>query len=73
MAARKACPICDKPASAHHTPFCSARCKDVDLNRWLQGGYVIAGRPDDEAASAAAGRDEPLSSDDEGSSPRLRH
>ena len=29
-------------------PFCSSRCRDVDLNRWLKGSYVIPGR-DDEA------------------------
>lgn len=44
------CPVCGKPASAAHDPFCSARCADVDLNRWLTGSYAIPGRPvvDDE-------------------------
>ena len=42
---RGKCPECGKP-SAHATyPFCSARCKALDLNRWLKGGYVIPGRP----------------------------
>jgi len=45
-AARPApCPVCGKPASAAHDPFCSARCADVDLNRWLTGSYAIPGRP----------------------------
>jgi endogenous inhibitor of DNA gyrase (YacG/DUF329 family) len=45
----KACPVCRKPAVAAHTPFCSDRCKDVDLNRWLSGSYVIpASQNDDE-------------------------
>nr|WP_244643186.1 DNA gyrase inhibitor YacG [Camelimonas fluminis] len=46
-----ACPVCGKPTSAAHDPFCSARCADVDLNRWLTGSYAIPGRPvmDDEA------------------------
>ena len=35
------CPICGKPASARHTPFCSRRCADVDLHRWLGEGYRI--------------------------------
>ena len=35
------CPICRKPASAAHRPFCSGRCADVDLQRWLSGGYAI--------------------------------
>ena len=44
------CPVCGKPAIAAHDPFCSARCADVDLNRWLTGSYAIPGRPvvDDE-------------------------
>jgi endogenous inhibitor of DNA gyrase (YacG/DUF329 family) len=37
------CPICGKPSVAEFHPFCSARCKDVDLNRWLSGAYVIPG------------------------------
>ncbi|WDR02372.1 DNA gyrase inhibitor YacG [Devosia algicola] len=44
----KPCPICKKPSVAEFHPFCSARCADVDLNRWLTGAYVIPAR-DDEA------------------------
>ncbi len=44
----RACPICDKPPAERFKPFCSARCADVDLNRWLKGGYVIPGRADEE-------------------------
>ncbi len=36
-----ACPICGKPASPAFKPFCSKRCSDVDLNRWLSGTYAI--------------------------------
>jgi endogenous inhibitor of DNA gyrase (YacG/DUF329 family) len=35
------CPICDKPTVAAFRPFCSRRCADVDLNRWLSGVYAI--------------------------------
>lgn len=35
------CAICGKPADPRFKPFCSARCADVDLNRWLSGAYVI--------------------------------
>ena len=35
------CPICGKPASEPHRPFCSKRCADVDLNRWLSGVYAV--------------------------------
>ena len=30
------CPVCGKPRSAEHAPFCSTRCKDRDLLQWLQ-------------------------------------
>lgn len=35
------CPICGRPSSQQFHPFCSARCADIDLNRWLSGAYVI--------------------------------
>jgi endogenous inhibitor of DNA gyrase (YacG/DUF329 family) len=42
------CPICGKPADARLRPFCSRRCADVDLNRWLSGAYAIPGTADEE-------------------------
>jgi endogenous inhibitor of DNA gyrase (YacG/DUF329 family) len=44
------CPICSKPSVQAFHPFCSARCADIDLNRWLSGGYVIPTKdePEDE-------------------------
>ena len=44
---RGRCPICGRPPSEETRPFCSPRCRDVDLNRWLTGSYVIPGRDDD--------------------------
>lgn len=35
------CPICQKPADRAYRPFCSKRCADVDLGRWLKGSYAI--------------------------------
>jgi endogenous inhibitor of DNA gyrase (YacG/DUF329 family) len=35
------CPICGRPASEAHRPFCSKRCADIDLGRWLKGSYAI--------------------------------
>ncbi len=40
---RKACPICAKPSVKPFAPFCSKRCADIDLGRWLQGVYSIPG------------------------------
>jgi uncharacterized protein len=37
------CPICKEPTAAAYRPFCSARCRDVDLARWLSGSYAIPG------------------------------
>ena len=43
----KPCPICGKPAAEATKPFCSRRCRDVDLNRWLSGSYVVPAAEDD--------------------------
>ncbi len=37
------CPVCGRPAVALVAPFCSRRCADEDLGRWLGGRYVIPG------------------------------
>ena len=42
------CPTCGKPASEKTRPFCSSRCRDVDLHRWLSGRYVVPGSENDE-------------------------
>lgn len=47
----RTCPICGKPALVNHLPFCSARCADVDLNRWLKGTYAIPAVETDEEDS----------------------
>jgi endogenous inhibitor of DNA gyrase (YacG/DUF329 family) len=43
-----ACPICGKPAAQATQPFCSSRCRDVDLHRWFSGSYVVPGSENDE-------------------------
>jgi len=43
------CPLCGKPAADGFKPFCSKRCADIDLGRWLKGGYAIPGAPADPA------------------------
>ena len=39
------CPICGEPTVKAHRPFCSKRCAEVDLGRWLKGRYVVPGEP----------------------------
>jgi len=53
------CAICGKPQDPKYRPFCTKRCADVDLNRWLSGGYAIPAAeeddPDDETVIAPKG------------------
>jgi len=42
------CPICGRATETDYRPFCSRRCADVDLSRWLIGAYAIPARPDDD-------------------------
>ena len=44
----KPCPVCGRPSVADVTPFCSRRCADVDLNRWLGGVYRVPADPEDD-------------------------
>jgi len=50
MSAR--CPTCGRPSTPEFRPFCSKRCADVDLQRWLSGRYVIPGGREDEDEDA---------------------
>jgi endogenous inhibitor of DNA gyrase (YacG/DUF329 family) len=45
---QKACPICGKPAAEKTQPFCSPRCRDVDLHRWLAGSYAVPAVEEDD-------------------------
>jgi endogenous inhibitor of DNA gyrase (YacG/DUF329 family) len=60
---RPTCPICGKPADERRKPFCSKRCADVDLHRWLVGAYAVPVTEDEEEDERRddgdAGRDGP--------------
>ena len=63
------CPICGRPSSQEFHPFCSARCADIDLNRWLSGVYVIPAKEtetdEDETDSAdPSGEEKPAPDED---------
>ena len=60
--AAPACAICGRPRVEKYTPFCSRRCADVDLYRWLNGKYAIPASPeadeDEESVRDAAPEDD---------------
>jgi endogenous inhibitor of DNA gyrase (YacG/DUF329 family) len=35
------CPVCQKPSVEKYRPFCSARCADIDLGKWLGERYRV--------------------------------
>ncbi len=58
---RPKCPICRKPPVDSYRPFCSKRCADVDLGRWVTGHYVIPGSDadsDEDGQENLSGTDE---------------
>ena len=48
----------DSPAMGHAKPFCSRRCADVDLQRWLRGAYVVPSVEDEDESTAAPDEDD---------------
>ena len=55
------CPQCGAASDVRVRPFCSRRCRDLDLAQWLEGRYAIPvveenGAEDDEAFNPDAGR-----------------
>ena len=57
MSKAPACPICSRPTELAYRPFCSRRCADVDLQRWLAGRYAIPA-VEDEAGPDREGDEE---------------
>jgi endogenous inhibitor of DNA gyrase (YacG/DUF329 family) len=60
------CPICGRATVSDYRPFCSRRCADVDLSRWLQGAYAIPARPDDDEDGESTEPTESSKKDDPG-------
>lgn len=48
------CPVCGKPVDGAYRPFCTKRCADIDLGRWLKEGYRVPTEeaPSDDSAEA---------------------
>jgi endogenous inhibitor of DNA gyrase (YacG/DUF329 family) len=53
--AKGKCPICGRGTDAKYRPFCSRRCADVDLARWLRGAYAIPDTAESEDGDEADG------------------
>lgn len=52
------CPICAKETDPRYRPFCSRRCADIDLGRWLSEGYAIPADEGDDAVPPSHDEDE---------------
>jgi uncharacterized protein len=59
------CSICGRPVEAAYKPFCSAHCSNVDLARWLGGGYAIPGGSADADEDGEMPLERPTAEDDE--------
>lgn len=55
------CPMCAKPVDAKHRPFCSQRCANLDLAKWLDGAYRIHTDEAPTVHEGGLGRDDPES------------
>ncbi|MCZ7675093.1 MAG: DNA gyrase inhibitor YacG [Roseovarius sp.] len=53
------CPVCGKATVQRVRPFCSKRCADVDLGRWLRGDYALPSRDPEDIERAAIELDRP--------------
>ena len=47
------CAMCAKDAAKAYRPFCSKRCADLDLGKWLSGAYAVASVSEDDADELA--------------------
>jgi endogenous inhibitor of DNA gyrase (YacG/DUF329 family) len=55
--AEKKCAICGKSQDPNYRPFCSKRCADIDLHRWLTGGYSVPAEEADEIGDEETGEE----------------
>ena len=60
---KAACPICGEPQTTEFRPFCSRRCADIDLGRWLTGAYAVAAEEEDTPEAEALHTERPNGGD----------
>ncbi|MEP3848176.1 MAG: DNA gyrase inhibitor YacG [Paracoccaceae bacterium] len=46
------CPVCNSDVDQKYRPFCSRRCADIDLAKWMNGGYAIPSQDPDDIEAA---------------------
>lgn len=51
------CPMCGQPSDRKYYPFCSERCQNRDLGKWLSGNYAIPAAADDESEDSGGNSD----------------
>ena len=51
------CPLCQKTSQHLWRPFCSQRCQQIDLGRWLSGTYCV---PSEETEGSSLNIDDEL-------------
>jgi endogenous inhibitor of DNA gyrase (YacG/DUF329 family) len=65
------CPVCEKETVAAYKPFCSKRCADVDLAKWLNGSYALPSSDPDYAEALFEAMEQAHSQPDDPSDEKL--
>ncbi|MBV2360393.1 DNA gyrase inhibitor YacG [Thalassococcus sp. CAU 1522] len=58
------CPICQRASTSEYRPFCSKRCADVDLAKWMTGSYAIPSQDPDDADAVIEAMEDALQQQD---------
>lgn len=58
-----ACPICERDTDAKFRPFCSKRCADIDLAKWMTGSYAIPSNDPDDVDSLVEALEDAIEND----------
>lgn len=65
------CPICGQDSQTRYRPFCSVRCADIDLGKWLTGAYAVRSQSPEDIENALEETDRLLTAQE--NQPQLRH
>lgn len=65
------CPVCDKETLVAYKPFCSKRCADLDLAKWLNGSYALPSNDPDDAEELFEAMEQALQHPDDSSDEKL--